>query len=609
MLLVLDNFEQLLVPATGQSGTEEQVAPPSAEATAESVTLVIDLLTIAPGLKLLVTSRAGLNIREEQRFPIGGIDFPPEQLPADRIAQPLDSRAAGRSPSGAVLLFRQAARRIQPHFELTATNWPDVAQICRFVAGMPLAIILAASWSELLSPAEIAAEIKQNFAFLATDLADVPARQRSMAAVFDHSWRLLSREEQPVLQQLSVFRGGFTRQALQAVTNATLPLLKSLGNKSFLQRTESGRYQVHELIRQFAAEKLAQAKPVEASARDRHSAYFCTFLQQREADLKGPRQQAALSEIEVESENVRLAWEWAVAQGQLERLEQAQESLGHFYQWRGRCSEGESVFQQAEQRLAKLLSGTQPRLLVRLLTWRSIFSYELGQVELANRLLQQSLAALNNPDLADQDTRRERALICQLMAAMTGGDVEKSRQLQKQSLSLFQAVGRDWEAAGQMIDLIFASYLAGDFAEARHFYQEANAILRRYSDLRGLANALMRMGNVAKHEEGQQEEAERLAREALALMKPSGDRFGLASAAYTLSVILVFCGNFAESQAVAQESLLLFNDLGHRRLQCFVNAWIGCAAMHLGDFAEGRVYCEPGPTISGARGSLGDPHW
>jgi predicted ATPase len=133
---------------------------------------------------------------------------------------------------GAIQLFLQAARRAQPGFDLTTENRNGVVRICRLVEGMPLAILLAAAWLEMLAPAEIAAEIGKGLDFLESDLHDVPARQRSVRAVFDHSWHLLPERERKVFQALSVFRGGFTRHAAKQVVGGSLRGLRSLVNKS-----------------------------------------------------------------------------------------------------------------------------------------------------------------------------------------------------------------------------------------------------------------------------------------------------------------------------------------------------------------------------------------
>jgi predicted ATPase len=194
MLLILDNFEHLL-DGTG---------------------LVTQILQVAPGLKIVATSRERLKLRDEQLFHLSGIDFPtPKTLEA-------------AAETSAVKLFVDSARRVQPDFTLESDDLAQIAEICRLVQGMPLAILLAAAWVELLTPAEIAAELGQSLDFLESEWQDVPNRHHSMRAVFDHSWGLLSEPERETFQQLSVFRGGFTRQAAQEVAGASLKNLRDL---------------------------------------------------------------------------------------------------------------------------------------------------------------------------------------------------------------------------------------------------------------------------------------------------------------------------------------------------------------------------------------------
>jgi predicted ATPase/DNA-binding SARP family transcriptional activator len=262
ILLIMDNFEHLL----------------------DGVGLVTEILKVAPNLKILATSRTRLRVLGEQLFPLAGLTYPTGGA-SERTACTDDE-----SQYGAVKLFLQSARRVRPDFVLTNDNLPDVIRICGLLWGMPLGILLASAWIEILTPGEIAAEIEHSFDFLQADLHDIPERQRGLRAVFSHSWQLLSQQEQAIFQQLSIFRGGFSREAAQAVTGASLPDLLAFVNKSLLHHTPAGRYEVHELLRQFAAEKLARSPAVAEEVRGRHSAFYAAFLHQREANLKGARQ-------------------------------------------------------------------------------------------------------------------------------------------------------------------------------------------------------------------------------------------------------------------------------------------------------------------------------
>ncbi len=325
MLLVLDNVEHLLTstlssPEAWKKGPEE---------------LVADIIRDAPKMKILATSRERLSLQGETLFALDGLQFPKQLQPEER---------PDIETYSAVQLFVKSAGRVRSGFELTSDNLASVIDICRLVDGIPLGIELAAVWVELLSPAEIVTEIQNSLDFLETTLRDIPNRQRSMRLIFESTWKRLTETEREVFQQLSIFRGGFTRQAAQTITATSLPVLMALVNKSLLRPDFQGRYQIHELLRQFGLDRLTKFPPAEAEARDRHCAYFAAFLKRQEADMVGPNQGKALDEIEIEIDNVRAASNWAVAQAKFDEIEQLVESLCEFYRTRGEIDEGGEFF-------------------------------------------------------------------------------------------------------------------------------------------------------------------------------------------------------------------------------------------------------------------------
>jgi len=239
ILLIMDNFEHLLAGAG----------------------VVNELLEVAAGLKILITSRLPLNQLDETRITLGGMDYPQDLKPTDLTGY------------DAAKLFFQTAQRVTPGFSLTKENLHDVVHICQLVQGMPLGIILAASWTEILDPIQIAAGIRDSLDFLSTDLSDVPERQQSMQAVLAYSWDLMSEADQAVFARLSVFRGGFTHEAAENVAGATPHTLLVLAKKSLLKRDDNGRYRIHELLRQFAEAKLRQTTDAD-DIYQRHARYF-----------------------------------------------------------------------------------------------------------------------------------------------------------------------------------------------------------------------------------------------------------------------------------------------------------------------------------------------
>lgn len=333
MLLILDNFEHLL----------------------DGVDFVVEMLA-APGVRLLVTSRAALNIQAEWRYAVGGLSVP-ESKP---LAQGERGWGEGLEHYDAVRLFTERARRLRHDFS-PDDHHADLIRICQLTEGMPLALELAAGWLKALSCAQIADEIQRGLDFLAADARDVPERHRSMTAAFAQSWNLLTGDEQKIFRRMSVFRGGFTREAAEKVTGATLQILASLADKSFLRIDAAGRYDVHELLRQYGEAKLDAAGEVEA-IHDAHSAYYLDFLAQRDADVKGRRQVAALDEIEADFENIRAAWYRAVANRADTAIGRALEALTWYCNWRNRFFEHEELYTHAHEQFAPL-SGEKPLLI------------------------------------------------------------------------------------------------------------------------------------------------------------------------------------------------------------------------------------------------------
>jgi len=445
MLLLLDNFEHLV----------------------EGAGITTRILSAAPEVKMLVTSRARLGVQGEHLYPVAGMRVPTMAVTGT------ESVGTVRRYS-AVQLFLSSALRARPDLEPTAEDLGHIVHICRLVEGMPLAIALAATWMQMLAPAEIAAEIERSMDILEADMRDAPARQRSMRATFDHSWSLLSAWEQEVLAGLSAFRGGFTREAAEHVTGASLRELMALVNASLLQRTPAGRYEVHELLRQYAAGRLAQSPDGGERVRGRHCAYYAAALQRLGMELKGARQRAALEEIEADSENARVAWNWAVTHGRAVPLDQMADGLGGFFEWHKGSDEGASAFGAAKEALQAVSSADEMRVLVKILIWQGFFAEQRGEIDSAQDLWQRSLAILDTPALEDSDTRPERAsALDHLGWSMRHRAHREAKGLLEQSLEIYRALGDRWGTAGALLDLGQVLAGLGERREAQGLLQES----------------------------------------------------------------------------------------------------------------------------------------
>ena len=233
-------------------------------------------------------------------------------------------------------LFLETACRVQGGRVLAAPERQYVPHICRLVDGMPLALELAAAWVRVLSCAEIVAEIEQSPGFLTTPSHGVPGRHRSMHAVFESSWQLLAGDEQRVLRQLAVFRGGCERGAAFEVVGASVQLLAALVDKSMLRRAANNRYELHELVRQYAEDKLVAADAL-VETRDRHLCFYLQLAEDMEQKLFGTEQEAVLGTLEVEHDNLRAALHWAMNCQKAEHALRLSGALWWFWWVRGHC--------------------------------------------------------------------------------------------------------------------------------------------------------------------------------------------------------------------------------------------------------------------------------
>jgi predicted ATPase/DNA-binding SARP family transcriptional activator len=650
MLLILDNFEHLLSsppPPTAFDPTPHIAVRPDPPASQgalqftrgwerEGTELVVDVLRAAPDVKMMITSRTGLNLQGEHLFPIVGMDVPPPEAPAtlslaSHSLTPGQLRAATESDGSlgftqysAVKLFLQGARRVRPGFEPTVSDLAAIARICRLVAGMPLGILLAAAWVGVLVPAEVATQIERSFDFLETDWRDLPERLRSMRAVFDHSWNLLTERERQVFQRLSVFRGSFTPQAAQQVTDASLAELRALATKSLLHRTSAGRYQLHELLQQYAADKLCQsdrrvlaeqlsgAWVTSETVHDRHSVYYTAALQRWNVEFAGPRQQAFLARAEADAENVRAAWDWAVERAQVERLDRALEGLEDLYWSCGRYQEGEANLRAAADRLcasAALDAGVEVseyrlRVLARILAWEGNFCRLLGHRDRASELQQQGLTILERTELADQDTRREKALLFWLMGhGALMNSPERGQYLYEQSLALCRELDDRPGTARALISLGTVNVFVGALDEAKARYEEALELYQALDDPRCIVRALASLAEVALFQ-GRFDEADRLARQSVGRCEELGNQPESAFARLMWGETLVAQGQFSEAQSALETSLAIYDDLGHHNYIASAQAELGSVSLHLGRYEKARAHAQLALDLAREHGPL-----
>jgi tetratricopeptide (TPR) repeat protein len=447
---------------------------------------------------------------------------------------------------------------------------------------------------------------------LATEHHDIPLRHRSMEAALGASWRRLAPEQQRAFKGLTVFRGGFTRTAAQEVAGATLPLLVTLANKSWLTYDrQEDRYHVHELLRQYGAAKLGDDFAHEQEAQERHSAHFCSFLQEREADWFGPRQKEAASEVRDEIDNIRRAWRWAAAQGNSVLLDRGLQSLCRFYTWEGRLKDGQTACRLAGDGLSRAPDGQQFVDAQHLALWARVFEWESGfarKVAQKEALLERSQQLLDRATQTGRDTRTEQASIFLGKAYAVGNtNVEEAIRLGNLGLALFRDLGnRAGEA--EALQVVGYDYLSmGEYQLAENYLRESLKIRRQMGDKGGIAETINQLGSVGRYL-GRFKESEALYRQGLDLYRQLGNHFREARWLTSLSLTLSWAGKFQEAEEAARQAIEIDRDLGQHPNPWRLNPLI-MAIFHEGYNDEARSMAADNLEFARQRGILTLESW
>lgn len=570
MLLVFDNFEHLL----------------------EGAQLVLTLLQSAAKLRVLITSRQRLNIRGEYLYPVETLDISglknssPDQVPA------------------AVQLFTQCAQRVKADFEVTQHNLATLVRIARLVQGMPLGLELAAAWVEMLSLDEIANEIERGAEFLSADWADMPDRQRSVGAVFEWSWRLLTEGEQQVFRKLSVFRGGFTREAAEQVAGASLRVLVSLVHKSLLRAPEMnsgqrGRYEIHELLRQFATRHLTAQESERQNVEVQHSQYYLSWVQGRETQLMRSESHSAAEEIQSELDNIRLAWMWAVHNQQAALLDRSAVALWQYYSVAGPLFEGERIFSQAVESLHTHKIGEQDHspetltlhfTLSKLLAIHASFLIFLGKSERAMTSAQRAIV------LAKSSGSDEGLLLGMLATGQIAyftGKKEEMHDCMRQMLTLAAEqlqLGHISEAryhaqVSAYLWLGGSNVAQGLFAEARQYLLQGLQICQRLGKRRGEMDFLVNLANSSRHI-SDIASATREYEQAIQIANQIGYRWGAGIAQLELGEIMMLQGRYTSAGELLEAALSIFRQIGDLPREAFALSWLSQLSIMLGNYPK-----------------------
>lgn len=594
-LIILDNFEHLLAPPQSPQIPGEKdnissqtlimkskVSPPVLGGT-EGGAFLTRLLQTAPDVKIIVTSRIRLNLQCEQIFPLQGIAYPSDQdeLPATSTYPALD-------------LFIQRARLINPDFNPDSHQQEQaIAQICRQVAGLPLGILLAAGWSGTLSPSEIANQLSDSgdsecFDLLESERSDLPARQRSLRRVFDYSWELLSTKKRVALAVLSIFPGSFTTHAAQQIGDIELEHVRTLIDHCLLQRASSSRYQMHEITRQFAGQKISDPDNI----RTQYCHYYTTQLAQWALEIRGAEQLQAIKELDLEIDNILLAWDWLLEEADFDALNLALDSICLYYNWRSRFPDGYQLCSNLRQHLdafeeqEKNTRSRYKQLYAKALTWQSVFA-PLDQNE---PLLRQALDYLSEDD--EEGSQAVKAFCLARLGRVVShtGNASAGRAFFEKSLAIYHRGQDQAGLANALTDYGILLWDSAVYDEAQEILQNSLEIHQTLGNLAGSANAMVWLGTVMLFQG--QAEGEVWVRESLSLFKNMGNQVSMTESFHTAILAMSLMGRYEEAYTLLKEKNELDKDGGihHHATHTLLADTLSC----LGKYEEARHHAQVG---------------
>ncbi len=544
MLLLLDNFEHLL----------------------EHVGLVEQILAQAPRIKIMTTSRLPLTLKTEWTFTI-------EQM-----------------VEGAEQLFIDSALRVDTYFAPNDDDRALITEICQQLAGMPLAIELAATWVRVLSLAEILDEVRQNVELLMSEWADIPERHRNLQATFDYSWGLLNEPQQQALAKLAIFPSSFNYEAAKAVTGVPLRILSTLAAQALIKRNAEGRYELHALIRQFALLKLREYDTLYDNVGNAFILYMNQFLVSQYEGLAGERVMEAKSRIVQEFDSVRSAVALAMEKGKITQFYDSLPTLKLFYDFQSWVKEGSAFFERmakaapqderftlrAKVFWVRYLRYTDNYPLARSITEAIIenpppvpsdiaFAYYnmanmhfQSDFDLAMRYIKQGL------DIYEElnDSLGIGMMLCLAVETLTQkGELEQALEYSKRASQVLLPLGRTMQFAFLQTTLCLLHSYLGDLETALthgrlalELYEEFNNKERILRAQLFIAHVMNRMGDYAN--------AKTLLEESIAHAKAINAGETLAHALTEYGINAYYRKDFAHAVQVYEEIIILSQKLG-----------------------------------------------
>jgi predicted ATPase/DNA-binding CsgD family transcriptional regulator len=578
LLLLLDNYEQVLVAAPRLS----------------------ELLAACPQLKFLVTSRAVLHIHGEHEFPV-----PPLALPDLRHS----SKSEDLAQYAAVALFLERAQAFKPDFQVNSTNVQAIAQICVHLDGLPLAIELAAARIKLLPPRTLLGRLEHRLSVLTIGAQDVPARQQTLRNTLEWSYNLLDAQEQRLFWRLSVFVGGCTLQAIEAICAALgksdgagqiLDKVASLIDQSLLQQTgqeeDELRLGMLETIREYGLERLTVSGEAVAT-RQAHAMYYLALAEEAKVERSGPQQATWLERLEREHDNLRAVVHWSLepAEDWAQRREvllRLGVALVEFWHVHGYYSEGRNVLESA---LAGS-EGVSAPLRVKALGAAAMLVNLQGDAERATILVEESLALSR---VLGDTTGIAEALYLLGNAAWLQGDLARAGALLEESSELYKAMDDRDSVAFTLYNLADLARYQGELAKARVLLEESQALFRARANKRGMALALLMDVELCLLAHRDPSLIRPLLEESQALLEEIGDKDGLARHSYVTGQVAFSRGDTSTARSLLEESLVLYRDLGDRPRIGQVLVGLAKVETYQGDLATAHALYEESLSVAG----------
>jgi predicted ATPase/class 3 adenylate cyclase len=522
LLLLLDNFEHVL----------------------DAAGVVSDVLSSAPGVSIVATSRIRLNVSAEHAYELEGLEFPPPVS-----GTPL-------SEYSSIELFLHSLRRHSPFTQTSESDLEQILGICRLVSGVPLGIELAAAWVRVLSLGEILSEIGEGLELLSSETRDFPDRHRSMRTVFEYSWELLDESDRKTFGDVAVFRGGFTREAAAEICGTSLSNLRSLIDKSLLHRRPDGRYEVHELLRQYAREKADQDPDRSERVDTAHRNYYCGLLHDYRDLVHGRDAPAVYESVAAELGNITRAWNSAVESGDADLLERAGPTLSAFLASRGFLAEGEDLFARA----AESLKSIDERIWALMRAERAGYLARLTRYDEASEIFRESLEVFKRYG--------DRRGIINCLYGLGGshmrmGRLKQARETLSECLEMARGMGDDRLVARALLGLGDVENHLFNTERSIELCKESSELFGRLGDSYGqYANSVVISNTSAQA--GDSAKAAEYADMAIKHAQKAGDRSAIALSCSCAADAHILEGNMTAALEYAERSTEIYTDQGSR---------------------------------------------